>query len=470
MERRSFLEKMAAVGVVNRSRNLDQYQFQASEWSTSLLWSNILDTPGIDIIESCTVGYNNQLYFVGWNEVEVSEEDQELIGWIIQTDYEGNINWQNTFGGSELERVWDVVHSDTGGVTVVGSTQSIGPGFRAVWQFGITDEGEKNWEEVHGYEENEAGYSIAKARDGGYVIGGRTRTLGNDKSDTWVFKTNRRGEIQWERVFTFAEESHSDATHIVRTRDGGFLILVDESFLNTNENQIQFIKIDQSGDDKWIKTYNPKRRTNPNDAIVTDQGIIVLASTETGADSQTGNILLNLDENGNIQSENELPPPGLEAIEQAPFGFVSIGDQNRIIAHDVEGEIFFQTKFDKENGRTNPQIHDVVRDVNGNYVFCGNTGVVISDENDDGEEEIIDWSNGIIGRFHFSFPDEGSQTDQTSTPTAEPKPTDTQGSPTSPESMLGPVTTYYAFLGLVTATGLSIGGAAWHYWVRDRND
>ncbi|MFB6197534.1 MAG: hypothetical protein ABEI52_04600, partial [Halobacteriaceae archaeon] len=57
----------------------------------------------------------------------------------------------------------------------------------------------------------------------------------------------------------------------------------------------------------------------------------------------------------------------------------------------------------------------------------------------------------------------------TSTKVTTPKPTDTPDSPPNSESMLGPITTYYAFAGLVTATGLSIGGAAWHYWVRDQD-
>lgn len=58
---------------------------------------------------------------------------------------------------------------------------------------------------------------------------------------------------------------------------------------------------------------------------------------------------------------------------------------------------------------------------------------------------------------------------QTQTDNSTTMATETQESPLNPESMLGPITTHYTFLVLVTVAGLSIGGAAWHYWVRDQS-
>lgn len=149
------------------------------------------------------------------NQVFSSIEDQYSVATIncgsetvcdievTRKDKDGEILWQNTFGGSSYDRAGEVVSTEDGGCLVVGSTSSIGNGNYDVLLLKIDSKGDLVWQKTYGGFFNEYGKSISKLPDhNGYVIEGTQQTCGtpnvsNDCNDyVWVFEVDEDGELK----------------------------------------------------------------------------------------------------------------------------------------------------------------------------------------------------------------------------------------------------------------------------------
>lgn len=122
---------------------------------------------------------------------------------VTKKDRDGEILWQNTFGGSSYDRAGEVVSTEDGGCLVVGSTSSFGKGNYDVLLLKIDSKGDLVWQKTYGGFFNEYGKTISTLPDdNGYVIEGTQQTcetpnVSNDCKDfVWVFEVDEDGELK----------------------------------------------------------------------------------------------------------------------------------------------------------------------------------------------------------------------------------------------------------------------------------
>ena len=53
--------------------------------------------------------------------------------WVLRLDEAGNVVWDHTYGGSEMDRADSIVALADGGLAVAGSTRSKGAGNYDMW-------------------------------------------------------------------------------------------------------------------------------------------------------------------------------------------------------------------------------------------------------------------------------------------------------------------------------------------------
>ena len=53
--------------------------------------------------------------------------------WLIKTDANGNLLWNHTYGGTEIDDAYSLIETYDGGFALAGTTTSYGHGFNNFW-------------------------------------------------------------------------------------------------------------------------------------------------------------------------------------------------------------------------------------------------------------------------------------------------------------------------------------------------
>ncbi len=107
---------------------------------------------------------------------------------LIKTDSAGNELWNKTFGGNSSNEVNSVLITSDGGYILSGSTYSFGAGSSDAWLIETDSAGNELWNTTFGGKNEDVGKSIQPTSDGGYIIGGSTKSYGTGGQDAWLIK------------------------------------------------------------------------------------------------------------------------------------------------------------------------------------------------------------------------------------------------------------------------------------------
>ena len=144
------------------------------------------------------------------NDIDISNNKGTYDFWIIKISSEGNLIWEKSYGGSEIDEALDITPTTDGNFIVCGNTRSnnidvnLNNGAADIWILKITPNGEILWEKTYGGNSFEAAKSVHQTTDNGFVIAGNSRSDNNDltknngQNDGWIFKINQDGILQWQ--------------------------------------------------------------------------------------------------------------------------------------------------------------------------------------------------------------------------------------------------------------------------------
>ena len=171
--------------------------------------------------------------------------------WIVELDLRGTILQQFSFGGSYEELGWDVIDIEDGYIFVASTNSNDwdvtglhgAPGEDQpddIWVCKIDLEGNMVWQNCFGGTNYDYPKYLSQTEDGGYIIIGLTNADDGDVSgihddppyydnDIWMVKLNSEGELQWQHCYgTYYRESFS--THaILKLSDDNYVIGVQTS-------------------------------------------------------------------------------------------------------------------------------------------------------------------------------------------------------------------------------------------------
>ena len=245
--------------------------------------------------------------------------------WLVKTDESGNLQWEKNYGGTHSETLFYLQQTSDSGYIIGGYSESNDVdlegnfGWSDFW-FGKLDlDGNIEWEKNLGGSQHESITTIEIINDG-YILGGYTESSDGDVSenygdrDFWVIKIDTVGNIVWEK--NFGGSSYDYLSSIEKTNDGGYILggSTKSNDVDVGENygnhDFWVVKIDAVGNIVWEKNFGGSKddflafiqQTN-------DGGFILSGSTQSSDGDITNNKGLNdywmvkIDGLGNLEWE-----------------------------------------------------------------------------------------------------------------------------------------------------------------------
>jgi len=120
--------------------------------------------------------------------------------WLVKIDADGNMQWNKPYGGAHWDMAYSVQQTSDGGYVIVGQTDSFGIG-ADVWLVKTDSAGNMQWQRTYGGADVDGARSVQQTSDGGYIVAGVTRSFGVGSFDFWLIKTDANGHMMWYKTY-----------------------------------------------------------------------------------------------------------------------------------------------------------------------------------------------------------------------------------------------------------------------------
>lgn len=270
-------------------------------------WQKTIGGNGNDVLQSLQQTNDGGYILGGYSDSNMNGDKTEngLGGedyWVVKLNNTGDIEWQNTLGGSKNDRLHVVDQMPDGDYMLGGySASDISGdktentvGFNPLYDFWViraNSDGNIVWQNTIGGNGPDAFFTDGKrTEDGGYIIGGPSGSLiSGDKTenslgtyDYWVLKLNGLGNIEWQN--TLNGNDWDILRSVEQTMDGGYIIGgwsrsgigADKTDSNRGGFDYWVVKLNSTGNIQWQKTIGGNGDDQLNDIYQTNDGGYIL--------------------------------------------------------------------------------------------------------------------------------------------------------------------------------------------------
>ena len=200
--------------------------------------------------------------------------------------------WTHTYGGTNIDIGHSVQQTADGGFVVGGYTRSYGAmSGRNALLVKVDADGAPAWIEAFGGDDDDEGYAVRQTADGGYVLAGHTKSFGGGDKDVLLIKTDAAGGLDWLR--TYGGTNDDEGYAVLQTADFGYLIAGVTSSSGAGSRDVWLIKTDAEGIEKWNRTHGGFSSDGAwSVAPTADGGFIVAGWTYSHGPGYLGNAWL----------------------------------------------------------------------------------------------------------------------------------------------------------------------------------
>lgn len=217
---------------------------------------------------------------------------------VIRMNAEGEVVWRLMLGGEKQDEGKAITRAVDGSLMILGTTKSLIKKYdRDLYVANVSLEGKLLWEKSIGGDRDEFAGGIAGTDDGGVLVVGDSESFGNNYKDIYIVKLSATGEVLSSR--TIGGEKEDSARALTRTKDGNMVMVGHREVQSSNNKDFFLMKLNQSGQKIWAKTYGGKYAdTLAAVAASMDGGIVATGKTRSFNSEQTDLSLMKFDASG----------------------------------------------------------------------------------------------------------------------------------------------------------------------------
>lgn len=221
--------------------------------------------------------------------------------WVLRLDTQGELLWRNYFGGLQSDTPNDLVATQDGGYLVVGTTDSADTdiahnrGSYDCWVIKLNPTGQLEWEATFGGSQIDTAYAIQPTPNGNYRIVGDSRSIDQQilsnkgAADLWTFEMAPDGTLIQEKCYG---GSNFDAGRSLFLLEDGNWLLAGNSrsadgdlLLNKGQNDAWTLILDATADRLlWSQNIGGSLIDTALDAIQLQNGTLVTVGETSSAD------------------------------------------------------------------------------------------------------------------------------------------------------------------------------------------
>jgi len=165
------------------------------------------------------------------------------------------VEWEKTFGGNAHDFGATVYPTQDGGYIVGGDTKSFGAGSRDILLIKTNSSGNKMWQKTYGGSKDEyihGSSGLIETSDGGFIICGVTTSFGSGMMDFYLIKTNNSGDLEWEKFYGGKDDE--DPLSILEIENRNYIVAGCTKSFGAGDRDIFLVKVDSDGNKMWETT------------------------------------------------------------------------------------------------------------------------------------------------------------------------------------------------------------------------
>ncbi len=332
-KRKSIYFLLAFILAIGCSKNNDDNPLQDSRAKVDLvkMLGGSKNESARSVVKTNDGGYAILGYTQSTDGDITDKSSEQYDYWLLKFDSDNKLQWQKTYGGSKDDRGESIIQTTDDGYAIVGYNKSDdedtteNAGFQDVWILKLDVTGNVSWQKSIGFSGADQGFSIIQTSDGGYFVGGIIDVTasggeGNSKmahayvkhagGDYWGLKLASDGSLQWRKYF--GGKNTDTCYDVIETDDGFILVGSSDSIdvdINGNKGSYDFwiVKIDKEGKLLWEKSLGGKEIDEAYSIVKTSDGNLIIAGESRSNDQDVTELkgaadvwVVKIDYNGDI--------------------------------------------------------------------------------------------------------------------------------------------------------------------------
>lgn len=148
---------------------------------------------------------------------------------MIKTNAIGDLKWTKTYVNSVNDHISSVIPTTDGGCAISGWSESYGGGKSDGWLIKVDKQGEVQWNQTYGGSEDENIFRVIQTSDGGFILTGFTKSYWVQNMGAWVVKTDPQGitaPIRFSLLKRMGSDGNRWVSRLLDIWDGKFVVLL----------------------------------------------------------------------------------------------------------------------------------------------------------------------------------------------------------------------------------------------------
>ncbi len=172
------------------SGDYDGWLMKISKSDGNVMWNKTYGSAGEDLFYSVSQTKDNG-FIVGGFTGSFSVSGDMLL---VKTDSAGNVQWSKTYGSASGNETYaNVRETSNGDLAIAGWTNGFGAGDNDLLLFRTNASGNVKWAKTFGTGLSEFGNAVCLTSDGGFIMAGRSDSLGVGNTDIYIVKMDSLG-------------------------------------------------------------------------------------------------------------------------------------------------------------------------------------------------------------------------------------------------------------------------------------